>query len=67
VLVPGDLHLPHTVAWVLAGEERGSDLRMQELLEPYRGHRYRVICLLRLSGAHAPRRAPRRRASRGAP
>ena len=42
----GDLHLPHIVSWALAGERRGSDERMLELLEPYRGHRGRVIRLL---------------------
>jgi 3-methyladenine DNA glycosylase/8-oxoguanine DNA glycosylase len=42
----GDLHLPHMVTWALAGERRGSDERMLELLEPFRGHRGRVIRLL---------------------
>ena len=42
----GDLHLPHVVSWWLAGERRGSDERMLELLEPFRGHRGRVIRLL---------------------
>jgi 3-methyladenine DNA glycosylase/8-oxoguanine DNA glycosylase len=42
----GDLHIPHMVTWALAGERRGSDERMLELLEPYRGHRGRVIRLL---------------------
>jgi 3-methyladenine DNA glycosylase/8-oxoguanine DNA glycosylase len=42
----GDLHIPHMVAWSLAGERRGSDERMLELLEPFRGHRGRVIRLL---------------------
>jgi 3-methyladenine DNA glycosylase/8-oxoguanine DNA glycosylase len=50
----GDLHLPHLVSWHLAGERRGSDERMLELLEPYRGHRARVIRLL-LAGARLPR------------
>jgi 3-methyladenine DNA glycosylase/8-oxoguanine DNA glycosylase len=47
---PGDLHLPHLVSSALAGERRGSDERMLELLEPYRGHRARVVRLL-LAGA----------------
>ncbi len=55
----GDFHLPNMVAWALAGELRGSDERMLELLEPYRGQRGRVIRLLELSGARAPRRGPR--------
>jgi 3-methyladenine DNA glycosylase/8-oxoguanine DNA glycosylase len=46
----GDLHIPHLVAFALAGERRGSDERMLELLEPYRGHRARVIRLL-MAGA----------------
>ncbi|HET9849957.1 MAG TPA: DNA-3-methyladenine glycosylase 2 family protein [Candidatus Dormibacteraeota bacterium] len=57
----GDYHLPHQVAWALAGEPRGSDQRMIELLEPYRGHRARVIRLLALSGIQAPRFGPRMR------
>jgi 3-methyladenine DNA glycosylase/8-oxoguanine DNA glycosylase len=46
----GDLHLPHVVSWALAGERRGSDERMLQLLEPFRPHRGRVIRLL-LAGA----------------
>jgi 3-methyladenine DNA glycosylase/8-oxoguanine DNA glycosylase len=56
----GDFHLPHTIAWALAGEERGDDDRMLELLEPFRGHRWRVICLIREAGIHAPRRGAKR-------
>jgi 3-methyladenine DNA glycosylase/8-oxoguanine DNA glycosylase len=55
----GDYHLPHAVSWALAGEPRGSDERMLELLEPYRGHRGRVIRLLEVAGISAPRRGPR--------
>jgi 3-methyladenine DNA glycosylase/8-oxoguanine DNA glycosylase len=55
----GDYHLPHAVSWALAGEPRGSDERMLELLEPYRGHRARVLRLLLASGIGAPRRGPR--------
>jgi 3-methyladenine DNA glycosylase/8-oxoguanine DNA glycosylase len=55
----GDLHIPHTVAWALAGEERGTDDRMLELLEPFRGHRGRVCDLLAAGGIMAPRRGPR--------
>ena len=46
----GDFHLPHLVSWALAGEARGTDERMLELLEPFRGQRARVIRLLELSG-----------------
>ncbi len=55
----GDFHLPNLVAWALAGEPRGTDARMLELLEPYRGQRGRVIRLLELGGFHAPRYGPR--------
>ncbi len=55
----GDYHLPNAVAWLLAGEERASDDRMLELLEPHRGHRGRVLRLVKLSGVKAPRRGPR--------
>jgi 3-methyladenine DNA glycosylase/8-oxoguanine DNA glycosylase len=57
----GDLHAPHNVCFALAGEHRGSDERMLELLEPWRGHRARVTRLLRRSGRRAPRRGPRYR------
>jgi 3-methyladenine DNA glycosylase/8-oxoguanine DNA glycosylase len=60
----GDYHLPHQVAWALSGEVRGSEARMLELLEPYRGHRARVIRLLTLGGLQAPRFGPRMRLRR---
>lgn len=53
--IPGDLHLPHLVCYALAGETRGSDQRMMELLEPFRGHRFRVIRLLYASRLVVPR------------
>jgi 3-methyladenine DNA glycosylase/8-oxoguanine DNA glycosylase len=55
----GDYHLPNLVAYSLAGEARADDARMLELLEPYRGHRGRVIRLLEAGGRMAPRRGPR--------
>jgi 3-methyladenine DNA glycosylase/8-oxoguanine DNA glycosylase len=54
----GDFHLPDLVCWALAGEPRGDDARMLELLEPYRGQRGRVIRLLEASGIRAPRYGP---------
>ncbi len=51
----GDLHLPHLVTWALAREPRGTDARMEELLEPYRGHRFRVVRLLLAAGIAVPR------------
>jgi len=60
----GDFHMPNLVAWALAGEPRGNDARMLELLEPYRGRRALVVRLLELGGvrppAYGPRLAPRR-------
>ena len=55
----GDYHLPNLVAWTLAGEARADDARMLELLEPYRGHRGRVVRLLEAGGRAAPRFGPR--------
>jgi 3-methyladenine DNA glycosylase/8-oxoguanine DNA glycosylase len=50
----GDLHLPHLVTRTLANERIGSDARMLELLEPYRGQRFRVIRLLWAAAFSAP-------------
>lgn len=55
----GDFHLKNLVSFALAGEPRGTDERMIELLEPWRGHRARVIRLLEASGLEAPRHGPR--------
>ena len=55
----GDYHLPNLVSWALAGEPRGDDDRMLELLEPYRGQRGRVVRLLERGVRHAPRYGPR--------
>jgi 3-methyladenine DNA glycosylase/8-oxoguanine DNA glycosylase len=55
----GDFHIPNTVAWALAGEARGTDARMLELLEPFRGHRGRVCGLLAAAGIMAPKFGPR--------
>jgi 3-methyladenine DNA glycosylase/8-oxoguanine DNA glycosylase len=52
--IPGDLHLPHLVCYALAGEIPGSDDRMMELLEPFRGHRFRIIRLLYASRLVVP-------------
>ncbi len=55
----GDFHLPNTVAWVLAGEPRGDDARMLELLEPFRPERRRAVLLMKWAGAGAPRYGPK--------
>jgi len=55
----GDYHLPHIVSWILAGQPRGTDAGMLELLEPFAGHRGRVLRLIAASGIGAPRFGPR--------
>ncbi|MEJ7584419.1 MAG: hypothetical protein WKF43_10120 [Acidimicrobiales bacterium] len=55
----GDYHLPHHLCFALAGDRRGSDERMLELLEPFRGHRGRVLRLVTNAGIAPPRRGPR--------
>jgi len=60
----GDYHVPNLVCWVLAGERAGSDARMLELLEPWRGQRGRVVRWLELgsfdlAGLGPARRGPR--------
>ena len=54
----GDYHLAHHVGFALTGH-RVDDDGMLELLEPWRGHRQRVIRLIGLTGAFEPRRGPR--------
>lgn len=54
----GDYHLAHAVGYALTGS-RTDDDGMLELLEPWRGHRQRVIRLLLASGPREPRRGPR--------
>ncbi len=60
----GDYHLPHLVAWVLAGEPRATDERMFELLSPYAGQRGRVVRLIEVGGSRPARRGPRARLRR---
>jgi endonuclease III len=55
----GDFHLPHHVTFALSGEARGDDERMLELLEPYVGHRGRVIRLIEVGHPAPPRYGPR--------
>lgn len=55
----GDFHLAHLVGWALTGR-RTDDAGMLELLEPWRGHRQRVIRLLETTLAgRAPKFGPR--------
>ena len=55
----GDYHLKNWVSWALAGEPRGSDDRMVELLEPFRPFRGRVLRLIGMAGVRPPRYGPR--------
>jgi 3-methyladenine DNA glycosylase/8-oxoguanine DNA glycosylase len=55
----GDYHVPDIVAWAMAGEERGNDERMLELLEPYVGQRGRVQRILEASQIAPPAHGPR--------
>jgi 3-methyladenine DNA glycosylase/8-oxoguanine DNA glycosylase len=55
----GDYHLPNTVAFGLAAEERADDASMLELLEEFRPHRGRVIQLLHAARLAAPKYGPR--------
>jgi 3-methyladenine DNA glycosylase/8-oxoguanine DNA glycosylase len=57
----GDFHVKHQVSWALAGEPRGTDQRMLELLGPFRGHRGRVVRLLHAASVRAPAFGPRQR------
>lgn len=54
----GDYHLAHEVGFALIGR-RVDDDGMLELLEPWRGHRQRVIRLIGASGLRQERRGPR--------
>ena len=54
----GDYHLAHEVGFALTGR-RVDDAGMLELLEPWRGHRQRIIRLVELAGAREQRRGPR--------
>jgi 3-methyladenine DNA glycosylase/8-oxoguanine DNA glycosylase len=60
----GDYHVPRLVCWAFTGERTGTDERMLQLLEPYRGQRARVVRLLEAAGGFPERRGPRM-ASRG--
>ncbi|HEU4808500.1 MAG TPA: DNA-3-methyladenine glycosylase 2 family protein [Homoserinimonas sp.] len=54
----GDYHLPAIVGWALIGKPVDDD-GMLELLQPWAGHRQRVMRLILASGFHKPRRGPR--------
>jgi 3-methyladenine DNA glycosylase/8-oxoguanine DNA glycosylase len=54
----GDYHLAKDVGWALTGGPVDDD-GMLELLEPWRGHRQRIVRLIEASGFRKPRVAPR--------
>ena len=54
----GDYHVPALVGWALTGGPVDDD-GMLELLEPYRGHRERVVRLIGGSGFRKPSFGPR--------
>lgn len=54
----GDYHLAAYVGWALAGKPV-DDYGMLELLEPWHGHRQRVVRMLYLSGFRKPTFGPR--------
>ncbi len=54
----GDYHLPAIVGLALRGTAVDDD-GMLELLEPWAGHRHRVVRLIEASGFTKPRRGPR--------
>ena len=54
----GDYHLKNLVGWSLAGRKTDDD-GMMALLEPWRGHRQRVVRLLAIGGSMPPKRGPR--------
>lgn len=54
----GDLHIPNMVSYALTGVE-GGDEGMLEALEPYAGHRQRVVRMVKSSGAGKETHRPR--------
>lgn len=55
----GDAHLSADVTYALTGEAVDDDEAMLEALEPFAGHRGRVVRLIGAGGLHAPRHGPR--------
>ena len=54
----GDYHVGKGITWALTGERLDDDA-CTEILEPYRGHRFRVQQLLAMMGLRPPRRGPK--------
>ncbi|MEM8708038.1 MAG: DNA-3-methyladenine glycosylase 2 family protein [Actinomycetota bacterium] len=54
----GDLHVPGMVTYAFTGEV-GDDQAMLEVLEPFAGHRGRVVRMVKMGGAGPPRHRPK--------
>jgi 3-methyladenine DNA glycosylase/8-oxoguanine DNA glycosylase len=54
----GDFHVGRDITYALTGEALDDEACL-EVLEPYRGHRFRVQMLLSMVSRRRPRRAPR--------
>ena len=54
----GDLHVPVLVTYALTGATGGNDDSMLEALEPYAGHRGRVVRLVKAAGIGPPKHHP---------
>ena len=54
----GDLHVPVLVTYALSGTADGDDDSMLELLEPYAGHRGRVVRMVKAAGIGPPKHHP---------
>ncbi|MFL6045354.1 MAG: DNA-3-methyladenine glycosylase family protein [Propionibacteriaceae bacterium] len=54
----GDYHVGRDITYALTGKQLDDDACL-EILEPYRGHRFRVQMLLSMVGRRGPRRGPR--------
>lgn len=54
----GDYHVAKDIGWAISGEPWDDD-RLREYLEPFRGHRQRVVVLVYAAAGHRPRRGPR--------
>src|SRR5918999_546031 len=54
----GDYHVGRDITYALTGEALDDDA-CTEILEPYRGHRFRVQALLTVTGLRTPRRGTR--------
>lgn len=54
----GDLHVPGMVTYAFTGEV-GDDAAMLEVLEPFAGHRGRVVRMVKAGGAGPPKHHPK--------